>query len=279
MRIFVTGGTGFLGSHFIKQACESGMEVRALRRPGSRTVIAIPNGPDWLDGTLDDFPDSALQDVDAVVHFASNGVSPQKTDWQTAVDINVSKSIAFIAAACKAGVPRILLSGSCFEFGVAAEEFDFIPADAPLRPQGPYAGSKAAFAVLAEAMAKTSDSEFVLLRPFHFYGEGQHPDNFWPALRKAALSGEDFDMTPGEQLRDYQPVEETADSFLAALRHWPGKKGTMHVANLGSGKPVQLKDFALHFWKKWDTKGRLRIGALPYRPNEVMRYVPEIEAP
>lgn len=279
MRIFVTGGTGFLGSHFIRQALGAGFEVVSLRRSGSSTAITLPFEPEWVDGTLGSLSYSALEGFDAVVHFASNGVSPQKTDWRTAVDVNVLQSVSFIDHACKAGVPRILLSGSCFEFGGAAEEYDFIPANAPLRPQGPYAASKAAFTLLAGAMAQTSDSEFVLLRPFHFYGEGQHPDNFWPALRRAALAGEDFDMTAGEQIRDYQTVEETAESFLETLRRWPGEKGTMHVRNLGSGSPVQLKDFALRFWMEWNAKGSLKIGTLPYRTNEVMRYLPEIKQP
>jgi nucleoside-diphosphate-sugar epimerase len=277
MRIFVTGGTGFLGSHFLNHALNSGFEVTALRRPCSNTAIPLPQQPKWVDGTLGGVEQRALEGFDAIVHLASNGVSPQKTDWETAVDVNVSQSACLIEKACKAGVPKILLSGSCFEYGDSGAEYEFIPANAPLRPNGPYAASKAAFSLLAGAMARSSQSEFVLLRPFHFYGEGQHPANFWPALRKAALTGKDFEMTAGEQIRDYQTVGETAESFLETLRRWPGEKGKMHVKNLGSGKPIRLIDFAHRFWEEWNAKGRLETGSISYRHNEVMRYVPEIK--
>ena len=278
MRLFITGGTGFLGSHFISMAAKAGHEIVAIRRPTSEPAISLEHHPDWLVRDLKDISASDLERCDALIHFASHGVSPQRTDWQTATEVNVWQSTKLVETACSAGIPKILLCGSCYEYGISGDQYQFIPANAPLRPVGAYAASKAAFSSIAGSMAATHESEFVLLRPFHFYGEGQHEDNFWPSLRKAALSGEDFEMTAGEQIRDFQPVSETAQSFLRTLHEWPGRRGQMHVANLGSGTPVSLADFAIRQWKHLGARGELKLGALSYRQGEIMRYVPAIES-
>ena len=54
MKIFVTGGTGFIGSHFLKQALAIGHDLICLRRPGSRTRIPLKSEPTWLEGSLED---------------------------------------------------------------------------------------------------------------------------------------------------------------------------------------------------------------------------------
>jgi nucleoside-diphosphate-sugar epimerase len=85
-------------------------------------------------------------------------------------------------------------------------------------------------------------------------------------------------MTAGEQVRDFIPVELVADAFIAALSRSDLKPGEPQVENLGTGKPQTLRAFAEHWWKIWGAKGALRFGTLPYRPNEVMRYVPKISS-
>lgn len=275
MRIFLTGGTGFIGSYFLKLALAAGHEIVALRLPGTVPVIPISGTPEWLEVFLDSVPLDTLCGCDALVHFAAYGVSPQPTDWNISFEINVRQSLILMAAALEANIPHLVACGSCFEYGKSGERYEFIPADAPLEPIGPYAASKAAFSLALAAMARSSKSGFTLLRPFHLFGEGQHPSNFWPSLRSAAQSGADFPMTAGGQVRDYQPVEAVAAAFLSAAESVPPPHG-LRVRNLGSGTPITLRDFASCWWKRWDAVGTLKIGALPYREDEVMRFVPQI---
>jgi len=273
MKLFVTGGTGFIGSHFLRSALAEGHEVTALRRAGSTPPIALPAEPTWLERRMDEVTAIDLSGQDALVHFAAQGVSPQKTDWNQAFEVNVRQSVALFATALEAGLTNMVACGSCMEYGACGDRFEFIPPDAPLEPVGPYAASKAAFAIALQAMAAHSSVSVQLLRPFHLYGEGQHEANFWPALRHAAQSGLDYPMTPGDQVRDFSPVEDAAAAFLAAVEH-PPVGGGLHVQNLGSGRPVTLRDFAADWWSRWQATGSLQPGALPYRPGEVMRYVP-----
>ncbi len=275
MRFFVTGGTGFIGSHFINCALAKGHEIRALRRPNSAPRIYLAQEPEWIQKPLEKVDQDDLAGCDVLIHIAAQGVSPQPTDWITAHEINVLHSIRLIHTAIEAGVPHIIACGSCAEYGSSGTEFDEIPPDAPLRPIGPYASSKAAFSVSFQAMARSFPAAFTLIRPFHLYGEGQHPANFWPALKKAASAGEDFSMTAGEQVRDYQLVTAAAADFLAAAESFPEKKQA-RVLNIGSGKPVTLREFASEQWKLWEAPGKLIFGAHPYRENEVMRFVPKL---
>jgi len=276
MRIFVTGGTGFIGAHFIRLALEKGHDVIALRRPSSGCCIPLPNEPEWHESSLTDIPDELLASCDALFHFAAQGVSPQPTDWGTAFDVNVQQSLKLMVQANRLKLQHIVCCGSCFEYGLSGTRYDFIPVDAPLEPVGPYAASKAAFSLALGALARTSSSSWSLLRPFHLYGEGQDNSNFWPSLRKAALAGEDFAMTAGEQVRDYMPVEDAVIAFIECLAE-PRLPNQLKIANIGSGLPTSIRVFAEKWWRHWNASGELKIKALPYRENEVMRFIPQLK--
>ena len=276
MRIFLTGGTGFLGSHFLSEALELGHEVVALRRPGSCPKIDLRKQPHWVEFELDQVPSDVIADCDAFVHLASQGVSPQKTDWETAFDVNVLQSLKLTQKVCDSGIKRLLFCGSCMEYGAVGDQYLEIPPEAPLAPLGPYAASKAAFTIAITAMARNVEATWILLRPFHFYGEGQHPSNFWPLLRQAAQSGHDFPMTLGEQIRDFSPVEQVARTFIHALDDEGFSAGKLNIANVGSGVPVSLAGFARQWWNHWNASGQLLTGALPYRDDEVMRFIPKL---
>ena len=279
MNIFVTGGTGFIGGHFLKKALAAGHEAVALRLPGDQPKISLPRQPEWVDGSLADDWSGPLMRCQALVHFAAVGVSPQKADWDDLFDVNVRQSLNLWRRAAKASVKRFVICGSCFEYGRSGERFEVIPANAPLEPTNAYAASKAAATMAALALAAEQKIEMLVLRPFHIFGDGQHESNFWPSLRKSALAGGDFPMTAGEQVRDFVPVETVAEKFAAALARTDLCAGEPKVENVGTGKPQTLRGFAEYWWKQWNAKGKLEIGALPYRANEVMRYVPQLAAP
>jgi nucleoside-diphosphate-sugar epimerase len=169
-----------------------------------------------------------------------------------------------------------VICGSCFEYGNAGKRYEFIPVDAPLEPTGPYHASKAAASMAALALATQRKLSMVILRPFHVFGEGESPERFWPMLRDAALTGRDLPMTLGEQVRDFIPVEQVADAFLRAVQREDIVAGSPVIENVGTGRPQKLREFAEYWWGKWEAKGSLSLGAIPYRQDEVMRYVPMI---
>ena len=204
-------------------------------------------------------------------------MSPRHAGWDELVDVNVRGTLKLLEAATRAGVQQVVLAGTFAEYGLGASRYEFIPADAALLPTFPYAASKAAAFSMAHAFAVEKRLKLAYLRIFSAYGEGQFEQNFWPALRKKALAGEDFLMTPGEQIRDYVPVERVAQAFVDAAELESIVPGAPWVRNVGTGRPVSMKEFAALWWERWNAKGQLLVGALPYRPNEVMRFVPQVD--
>jgi len=275
MRLFVTGGTGFIGGHFLRASLAAGHEVIALRRKGSTPRIRLKTEPTWIDGDLESDCSSVLRGCDALVHLAAVGTIPRQANWRDCLHWNVAASAALWERAADAGVQKFVIGGSCFEYGRSAERFEFIHAQAPLEPLGSYHASKAAATMAAWGLAIERSLSLVILRPFHVFGDGEESSRFWPSLRAAAYAGSDFPMTAGDQVRDFVPVEQVASEFLASLSR-PLPIGQPEARNIGTGRPKTLRRFAEEWWENFGATGKLQFGALPYRTNEVMRYVPQI---
>ena len=279
MRLFVTGATGFVGSHFVQRALAEGHDVVGLRRSAeSRPRIQLSREPRWLDAGMDMVEPAHLEGVDVLVHLAAAGMPPRKADWDECYTVNVSQSARLVQRAISAGIPRVVASGSYAEYGAAGLRFDEIPPDAPLEPTEPYAASKACASVTLAALCRNLRFVLVYQRLFSVFGEGQFEGNFWPALRAAAESGGDFPMTKGEQIRDFVPVGNVAEAVLHACVREDVEPGRPLFENVGSGHPQRLGEFAAKWWREWDAKGSLQLGAVPYREHDVMRYVPLVPA-
>lgn len=277
MRLFVTGATGFIGSHFVQHAQAEGHEVVALRRTAeSRPRIELEREPIWITKSLSEVNESDLAGVDCLVHLAAVGVSPREATQEELRTWNIAEPAKMLLRASQCGVTRWVVTGSFAEYGSAGTRFEFIPPDAPLEPTYPYAASKAAGALLFQQIAASEQARLCYLRLFSVYGTGQHEGNLWPLLRRAALAGDDLPLTAGEQVRDFIAVDEVAAQLLAAAGDESLLPGVPRVRNVGTGRPQSVREFAEHWWREFGARGQLLFGALPYREGEVMRFVPQV---
>ena len=273
MKIFLTGGTGFIGSHVLQQAIVRGHQMLVLRRsPTSTPRIPIPHQPDWLDRQLDEVCAANLEGSDVLVHLAAHTGNVPYDSLPNCLHWNLIRVMALFEQARLAGIRRFIVAGSCFEYGRSGERYDAIPTNAPLEPTNSYAASKAAASIALCQWAEQHHLSLEILRVFHVFGEGEAESRFWPSMRRAALAGEDFPMTLGEQIRDFIAVEDVARTFLARASQDPLSASGVQVFNVGSGEPISIRSFALRWWNHWNAQGQLGIGILPYRSHEVMRY-------
>ena len=277
MRIFLTGATGFIGSHVLKAALSAGHDVIALRRrQTSVPVISLSQSPIWCDGDLDQLSPSWFEGVDAVLHLASAGVSPKKVHWSKLLHVNVVQSLSLMDIAATAHVPRFVAAGTCHEYGTAACRTEFVLPNSPLEPLTPYASSKAAAFHLLRTYSIENHIEFFYGRIYNAFGEGQFAENFWPSLFSAATSGSDFPMTSGSQICDFIHVSSVAEHLVRACTRLDIQPGNPLVANIGTGIPTSLLSFAQLEWARLGAKGKLIPGALPDRPSLIPRNVPDL---
>jgi nucleoside-diphosphate-sugar epimerase len=277
MKIFLTGGTGFIGSHFINQTHAAGHDIVALRRtPESRPRIPLHRQPIWLDKTIGSLSVTDFVGCEILVHLAAHSANVPYDTLDNCIVQNVLAPLTMIRAASAAGLRRFIVAGSCFEYGRSGERHEFIPPDAGLKPVASYPASKAAASVAFHSFACEENLELLILRIFQVYGEGELVTRFWPSLCKAALSGDDFPMSPGLQVRDFINVTDVAAGFVRALVRSDLKPGEPVIENLGSGKPRSLIDFATAEWIRLKATGKLLPGSVPMRANEVLRFVPQV---
>lgn len=276
MKLFVTGGTGFVGSHFINAAHQAGHAIIALRRPGAQSRVRLDREPVWVEGQLDGDHREALQGCDVLVHFASHTPNPPYDTLSNCLYWNVQSSIQLAEQARTQGVTRFLIAGSCFEYGRSAERYASIPVTAPLEPTLSYPTSKAAASIAFHGFASQHQLQLKIYRIFQVYGEGEQASRLWPSLRSAAQAGADFPMTQGEQVRDFIDVQQVALAFVKGLDFADTPPGEPIFRHVASGKPQTLLEFCSYWWRLWGAKGELLPGVVQYRYNEIMRLVPEV---
>jgi nucleoside-diphosphate-sugar epimerase len=277
MKLFVTGATGFIGSHFVNQAIAAGHDVTALRRTAhSRSRIPLAIQPRWVDSSLDLVTQDSLKGCECIVHLAAHSVSFPSDTLENCLYWNLIAPLKLFRSAIAEGIDHFVIAGSCFEYGLTGNQYEFIPSHAALSPTQSYSASKAAASIAFSQLAIEHSLRLAIYRIFHVYGEGEDENRLWPGLRRAANSGQDFPMTSGEQVRDFIPVEDVANKLVAATTRTDLKPGQPLVENLGSGVPRKLRDFAEEWWGKFGATGKLLFGEVSQRKNEVMRYVPEV---
>ena len=276
MKLFVTGGTGFIGSHFVKQALAAGHEVRALRRPGSQTRIKLEREPDWLEVPFEQLEPAHFRDIEVLVHLAAHSANVPYDTLENCLHWNVTVPMRMAPRAMLAGVKRFVVAGTCFEYGQSGDRYEFIPTNAPLEPTQSYPTSKAAASVAWQGFARAQNVAVSIMRIFQVYGEGESAGRLWPALKAAAMAGADYPMTAGEQVRDFIGVNKVALQLLRETEQAETTAGIPRVLHIGSGCPRSVRSFAEQVWTEHHASGRLLLGSIPYRANEVMRYVPKL---
>lgn len=277
MKIFLTGGTGFVGSHFINAAHRAGHDVIALRRSNSQPRVSLEKQPHWIEGPLDGDYSNFMSGCEVLVHLASHTPNPPYDTLLNCLYWNVHASINLAEQARSSGIERFLIAGSCFEYGRSADRYQSIPVTAPLEPSLSYPTSKAAASVAFLGFAAQHKIKLKIYRIFQVFGEGEQASRLWPSLRSAALNGIDFPMTLGEQVRDFIDVKDVAAAFVRGLEFSTIEAGLPEVWNIGTGKPQSLLEFSNYWWNHWNAKGKIFPGAIPYRVNEMMRLVPELK--
>jgi nucleoside-diphosphate-sugar epimerase len=173
MRVYLTGGSGLLGSHVAAALRARGDEVVCLQRKDSDTVFLRAQGCRIVEGSVRDGPQSlsaGTAGCDAVVHAAA--LVYVGGPWPRLRAVNVDGTTNVLKAASAAGVPRVVHVSSVAVYGRRDGPVDeSVPLDTALQPSDLYARSKREAEAAARAAAESGNLQLLVVRPAVLYGE------------------------------------------------------------------------------------------------------------
>lgn len=268
MKILLTGATGFVGSHVTRCLVERGHRVTAIVR-NQEKINSCPLlcGVDTVYGDVRD-PECVLKahpnSFDAVMHLAW----PYLSDYYSLSHLEAAfpDNLHFLKLLIQSGVRQVLVTGTCFEYGLRNGP---LSEDLDTRPVTPYALSKDMLRRSLEMLRK--DFQFTLqwARLFYMYGTGQNPRSLLAQLDASIERGDKvFNMSGGEQLRDYLPAETVA-GHLTRLVECPQFDG---IINICSGTPISIRRLVEERIAARGAAISLNLGHYPYPPHEPMAF-------
>jgi nucleoside-diphosphate-sugar epimerase len=269
MKVLVTGATGFIGYHVIHELLRRGIPVIAT---SSREEKA--GEKDWFDkvefvrheigGNTEQDWLKKFHNPDALIHLAWEGLPHYKELFH--FEKNLMPQYFFIKGLVTAGLKNITVTGTCLEYGMKEGA---LSRDMPSDPQNPYALAKDTLRKFLQQLQAKQDFTLKWLRLFYMYGKGQSEKSLFSQLERAIANGdEQFNMSGGEQLRDYLPVEKAAANIIDIALD-PVKNG---IYNCSSGKPVSINNMVKNYLTQHDKKIKLNLGYYPYPDYEPMAF-------
>ncbi len=258
MKVLVTGGAGYVGSHAVRELLENGLDVvvydnlsRGHRRLAQKCKL--------IEGDLGDAMRvrSALQGVEAVMHFAALAhVGESVQQPQKYFQNNVEAGLVFLNEVLDAGVRRFVFSSSCAVYGIP--EKVPIGEESPRRPVNPYGVTKLFFEQALEAYDRAYGLRFASLRYFNAagahesgeLGELHEPEtHLIPNVLLAAagvkkeveIHGNDYPTPDGTCVRDYVHVCDLAHAHALALQALVAGGESMEL-NLGTGRGHSVEE-------------------------------------
>lgn len=269
MRVLITGASGGMAGYVIKQLLDKKIEVIATSRSSEKIKEEKWFGNvDYLPYDLSDRREDNLfsyfQKPDVLIHLAWDKLKEHKNVAHTTTILEDHK--LFLHNLISNGLNDITVVGTCYEYGLKEGELKETDPSAPIVP---YAIGKNALREYLENLKANFAFSLKWLRVFNVFSEGKSGGNLYSSLINAIKNGEEFfNMSGGEQVRDYLTANEVTDIIVktALQRRVEG------IINCSSGKPVMLKEMLRDFINKNHFRIKLNLGYYPYLTHEPMRH-------
>ncbi len=295
MRVLVTGGAGFVGSHVARALGRAGHAVELLddlstgHRSAASTLGLPLHEADVRDGARVEAVLHAGR-FDAVIHAAAKALVAESVERPDLYeDVNVRGGRALLLAMRVAGCRRLVVSSSASVYGAPAT--GWIAEETPLHPVNPYGRTKAAFETDVADEAGAHGLRAVRLRYFNVAGADEAGDlperhepetHLVPRLIRAARSGEPFtvhgrdyeDSPDGTCVRDLVHVQDLARAHVLALAKIDDDDVAGHALNVGSGRGCSVSKAATVVEQVLGARVRLAFG--PRRPGDPGRLVADV---
>ncbi len=268
MKVLVTGATGFIGRYVANELLRHEHHVIATSRNLDKArsyewfsqVEYIPCDLNVAQENFFQF----FQQPDLLIHLAWEGLPNYKDLFH--FEKNLFPNYQFLKNMLEHGLKHIVVTGTCFEYGTQSGP---LSEDMETKPDNPYALAKDCLRKFLEQLQKKIDFDLKWIRLFYMYGKGQSPNSILSQLDGALEKGEtSFNMSGGEQLRDYLPVEKVAECIIKIAMQSKVKG----IINCCSGVPISIRKLVENYLKEKQKNIHLNLGYYPYPDYEPMAF-------
>ena len=242
MKVFVTGGAGFIGSHICQSLLEAGHNVSAYDNLSTSDGSGVPDGVRFIEGDIRDLGATklALSGHDAVVHLAAQAlVSESVSNPQKSYEVNLAGGYNVLVATQELGIKSLIYSSTAAAYG--NQDKMPIREDAQKLPVNPYGATKLALESLIHAYHSSYGLNATVFRYFNPFGPGENHDPETHAIPNFMKAIRDNKPIPlfwnGEQIRDFFSVKDLAEAHVKAL-----DKTGFNQYNLGSGSGIKVSE-------------------------------------
>jgi dTDP-6-deoxy-L-talose 4-dehydrogenase (NAD+) len=268
MKVLVTGATGFIGRYVVNELLSSGYHIVATSRNQDKArsykwYSQVEYIPCDLNEVLEDFF-QFFQRPDLLIHLAWESL-PNYTDLFH-LEKNLFSNYRFLKNMIEHGLKSMLVAGTCFEYGMQSGALNETMITTP---NNAYGLAKDTLRKFLEQLQQKYRFLLKWVRLFYIYGEGQSEQSLLSQLENAIRKGKKrFNMSGGEQLRDYLPVERVAE-YIVKIAVQSRVKG---IINCCSGDPISIRKLVEDYLEKQQKSIHLNLGHYSYPDYEPMAF-------
>jgi len=271
MRILITGATGFIGCYVVEYFASHGKHelIATATRSKEEAELLCPalKNATYIQKNLNEREDNYyafFEKPDCVIHLSWEGLPNYNELFH--VERNLPANFYFIKNMIQNGLSDITIAGTCFEYGLQngclSEDMATVPATA-------YGLAKDTLRKFVELLQNTYKFNMKWVRFFYLYGHGQGKKTLWGQLEDAAKNNQkEFNMSLGEQLRDYVSVGQAAE-YVSKIAL---QNDVVGIINCCSGKPVSVRRFVEKFFEERSVNVKLNCGYYPYSEFEPLAF-------
>lgn len=266
MKVAVTGASGFIGRNILTALTQEKVGILAITRD-AKSLANLDKSINIVELDISDCDASTFQKIgspDVLIHLAWDGLPNYKSLHH--FETELPKQYIFLKRLIEGGLASLLVTGTCFEYGMQTGTLseDMIP-----NPSNSYGFAKNSLRQQLEFLKSTNTFNLTWARLFYMYGENQAKASLYSQLRDAVKRGDEvFNMSGGEQLRDYLSVDEVSRQIVR-LALTQRDIGTINVC---SGKPISVRKLVEDWMHKNNWKIDLNLGFYPYSDYEPMEF-------
>ena len=271
-RVLVTGGAGFIGSHLVKKLLELKAKVTVIVKYNSIIdCIRLTNVWEKLNIIEADLrnTDSTLQlrnkKFDKVFHLAAyNHVGDSFLHVNETISSNLLSTTNLLDHGPK--FEKFIHIGSSEIYGLQ-EKLPFNVDENP-QPMSPYAIGKFSSELYSILKKRQTGKKIICIRPFNTFGPFQSEKAIIPEMIIKCLLSKEIKTTEGKQTREFNYIDNIIEGILFLNKK---VNHSLEPINVGSNKPIAIKDLVKKIHKYTNSNSKLNIGALKYRPNEIWK--------